>query len=107
MYSFLNTYFINYRNIEMILSDFNIILYVTGSDILSLVKVQRWRLKTWDESDVITFACNVNWVSAHWLNSFKASPEEKSMMESKKISNDQELIQSDPTSCPQNPKGNN
>ena len=27
--------------------------------------------------------------------------------ESKKISNDQELIQSDPTSCPQNPKGNN
>ena len=28
-------------------------------------------------------------------------------MESKKISNDQELIQSDPTSCPQNQKGNN
>ena len=27
--------------------------------------------------------------------------------ESKKISNDQELIQSDPTSCPQNQKGNN
>ena len=26
---------------------------------------------------------------------------------SKKISNDQELIQSDPTSCPQNQKGNN
>ena len=26
--------------------------------------------------------------------------------ESKKISNDQELIQSDPTSCPQNQKGN-
>ena len=25
---------------------------------------------------------------------------------SKKISNDQELIQSDPTSCPQNQKGN-
>ena len=25
----------------------------------------------------------------------------------KKISNDQELIQSDPTSCPQNQKGNN
>ena len=27
--------------------------------------------------------------------------------ESKKISNDQELIQSDPISCPQNQKGNN
>ena len=27
--------------------------------------------------------------------------------ESKKISNDQEVIQSDPTSCPQNQKGNN
>ena len=26
---------------------------------------------------------------------------------SKKISNDQELIQSDPTSCPRNQKGNN
>ena len=29
------------------------------------------------------------------------------VMESKKISNDQELIQSDPISCPQNQKGNN
>ena len=28
-------------------------------------------------------------------------------MSSEKISNDQELIQSDPTSCPQNQKGNN
>ena len=28
-------------------------------------------------------------------------------LNSKKISNDQELIQSDPTSCPQNQKGNN
>ena len=28
-------------------------------------------------------------------------------MQSKKISNDQERIQSDPTSCPQNQKGNN
>ena len=27
--------------------------------------------------------------------------------QNKKISNDQELIQSDPTSCPQNQKGNN
>ena len=29
------------------------------------------------------------------------------ILESKKISNDQELIQSDPISCPQNQKGNN
>ena len=29
------------------------------------------------------------------------------LLKSKKISNDQELIQSDPTSCPQNQKGNN
>ena len=28
------------------------------------------------------------------------------LLKSKKISNDQELIQSDPTSCPQNQKGN-
>ena len=31
----------------------------------------------------------------------------KPCMKSKKISNDQELIQSDPISCPQNQKGNN
>ena len=29
------------------------------------------------------------------------------LTQSKKISNDQELIKSDPTSCPQNQKGNN
>ena len=29
------------------------------------------------------------------------------LVPSKKISNDQELIQSDPISCPQNQKGNN
>ena len=34
------------------------------------------------------------------------SSEEKGK-KSKKISNDQELIQSDPISCPQNQKGNN
>ena len=49
---------------------------MTGSDILSLVEVQCWRHKTWDESDAIKFARNVNWISAHLLNSFKASPEE-------------------------------
>ena len=33
--------------------------------------------------------------------------EHKYYFKSKKISNDQELIQSDPISCPQNQKGNN
>ena len=33
--------------------------------------------------------------------------EENVIAQSKKISNDQELIQSDPISCPQNQKGNN
>ena len=37
----------------------------------------------------------------------KVLPLREDDMESKKISNDQELIQSDPTSCPQNQKGNN
>ena len=32
---------------------------------------------------------------------------ERDFMKSKKIDNEQELIQSDPTSCPQNQKGNN
>ena len=36
------------------------------------------------------------------------SPENQAdIIECKKISNDQELIQSDPISCPQNQKGNN
>ena len=33
--------------------------------------------------------------------------DKEALKQSKKISNDQELIQSDPTSCPQNLKGNN
>ena len=37
---------------------------------------------------------------------FHASSE-YAIKESKKMSNDQELIQSDPISCPQNQKGNN
>ena len=40
-------------------------------------------------------------------NSNKLLKNNTSNIESKKISNDQELIQSDPTSCPQNQKGNN
>ena len=35
---------------------------------------------------------------------FAAVPKTVSWMKSKKVSNDQELIQSDPTSCPQNQK---
>ena len=43
------------------------------------------------------------------LNWLKKSTKYKNLQHlwSKKISNDQELIQSDPTSCPQNQKGNN
>ena len=41
--------------------------------------------------------------SADILHVYLVSP----AMKSKKISNDQELIQSDPISCPQNQKGNN
>ena len=37
----------------------------------------------------------------------EVSKESDDGIESKKISNDQELIQSDPISCPQNQKGNN
>ena len=40
-------------------------------------------------------------------NSQSPSDEATDREKSKKISNDQELIQSDPTSCPQNQKGNN
>ena len=46
----------------------------------------------------------------HKLLSYKYSLTDQtglSIMESKKISNDQEPIQSDPISCPQNQKGNN
>ena len=44
----------------------------------------------------------------HKLDEFERINELHSFVsESKKISNDQELIQSDPISCPQNQKGNN
>ena len=43
-----------------------------------------------------------------WLNSFARNASKHYRgFESKMISNDQELTQSDPTSCPQNQKGNN
>ena len=45
----------------------------------------------------------------HVLQNFSNNEEKVQIYEvkSKKISNDQELIQSDPISCPQNQKGNN
>ena len=59
-------------------------------------------------------------VESQWDSSFPADGHKASLNKvdenamirnrynrSKKISNDQELIQSDPTSCPQNQKGNN
>ena len=56
-------------------------------------------------------ASNKTWVIA-WQNQQNDLPNlirvsAVRMKKSKKISNDQELIQSDPTSCPQNQKGNN
>ena len=42
-----------------------------------------------------------------FLNSKQCLVNVDSVMQSKKISNDQELIQSDPTSCPKNQKENN
>ena len=42
----------------------------------------------------------LNGIASEWLKKFH-------WKQSKKISNDQELIQSDPISCPQNQKGNN
>ena len=40
-------------------------------------------------------------------NQYSVSTIKIKSIQSKKISNDQELIQSDPISCPQNQKGNN
>ena len=61
----------NWKSLNLTLHD-----HMTGSDILSLVEVQHWHHKWCDENDVIKFACNDNWNSAHWLSSFKASPDE-------------------------------
>ena len=62
-----------------------------------------------------TIRVESQWDSSFQADGHKASPnkvDENAMMRnrynrSKKISNDQELIQSDPTSCPQNQKENN
>ena len=43
----------------------------------------------------------------HRIRLTQGIEEDLRMWQSKRISNDQELIQSDPTSCPQNQKGNN
>ena len=48
---------------------------------------------------VIDELMNINEITCKNLN--------RNILEIKKISNDQELIQSDPISCPQNQKGNN
>ena len=46
-------------------------------------------------------------VERTYLNRFKMYQRIQFPLRSKKISNDQELIQSDPISCPENQKGNN
>ena len=48
-----------------------------------------------------------NWILWKQRHHTKYNYTRQSIVKSKKISNDQELIQSDPISCPQNQKGNN
>ena len=50
-------------------------------------------VSVYDNAAACAFIVNINSLLPVW--------------KSKKISNDQELIQSDPISCPQNQKGNN
>ena len=62
--------------------------------------------KTWTDGRFLPLCWFLIWSS--WsLNSWKSSLSTCHVMRSKKINNDQELIQSDPTSYPQNQKGNN
>ena len=52
--------------------------------------------------------CDVDSLYQKIINSLKADGKFiHALLKVKKISNDQELIQSDPISCPQNQKGNN
>ena len=53
------------------------------------------------------YLCMLGFIFTFYLIVSLAQAEVEAEMKSKKISNDQELIQSDPTSCPQNQKGNN
>ena len=74
---------------------------------------------------LVTIACCLYYVKVNYTEKetlhFQKTLDQKSLIstlalltrymqvnyQSKKISNDQELIQSDPTSCPKNQKGNN
>ena len=63
------------------------------------------RYTVWSLSFIICFLDSVIYIDAiPKLSRLLLAPVAK---QSKKISNDQELIQSDPTSCPQNQTGNN
>ena len=63
--------------------------------------------------DIILEGCiPTNWQESFIVNLYKGKGDALNRgnyrgLKSKKISNDQELIQSDPISCPQNQKGNN
>ena len=50
---------------------------------------------------------DIIWLENDDISMSLASVVTTSELQSKKIRDDQELIQSDPTSCPQNQKGNN
>ena len=57
------------------------------------------------------FSYGIGGKTLKWIDSFLCFRQQRVVVngikKSKKISNDQELIQSDPISCPQNQKGNN
>ena len=61
-----------------------------------------------DIKTAVKASCEKKW-QRRWnlTNSGRGLFEHRKEVRSKKISNDQELIQSDPISCPQNQKGNN
>ena len=53
------------------------------------------------------YGCKFQYISEVGMWVFRDIQLSLNRLKSKMISNDQELIQSDPTSCPQNQKGNN
>ena len=63
-----------------------------------------WKIVDWDVKPQHN---QKSYMSHYQKVTFSVWQIETKWLQSKKINNDQELIQSDPTSCPQNHKGNN
>ena len=83
------------------LSRLKIIWRDKNSSITSKVKLMRTLIFS-----TFLYACE-SWTLTAELKRRIQALETRRYKKSKKISNDQELIQSDPISCPQNQKGNN